>query len=149
MTARSAITKIEASNSLADLAARIKAESEISKSDSEGGAPGSRSGVNDNPPNLKMFEREDWTLFRTVEGLQQKAGVPAKLLRRLVLKELGDNALDTGAEVKFGQIGRSLDKYYVEDSGPGLEGTPEQIAELFSIRRPMRSSKLLRLPQRG
>ena len=22
------------------------------------------------------FEREDWTLFRTVEGLQQKAGVP-------------------------------------------------------------------------
>ena len=41
--------------------------------------------------NLK-FERQDWTLFRTVEGLQQKAGVPAKLLRRLVLKELADNA---------------------------------------------------------
>ena len=49
-----------------------------------------------------MFEREDWTLFRTVEGLQQKAGVPANLLRRLVLKELGDNALDTGASIKFG-----------------------------------------------
>ena len=32
---------------------------------------------------------------------------------------------------------------------PGLDGTPEEIAELFSIRRPMRSSKLLRLPQRG
>ena len=32
---------------------------------------------------------------------------------------------------------------------PGLDGTPEDIAALFSIRRPMRSSKLLRLPQRG
>ena len=96
-----------------------------------------------------MFERQDWTLFRTVEGLQQKAGVPAKLLRRLVLKELGDNALDTGAVIKFGQIGSSPDKFYVEDAGPGLDGTPDRIAELFSIRRPMRSSKLLRVPQCG
>jgi hypothetical protein len=73
--------------------------------------------------------------------------VPAKLLRRLVLKELGDNALDTGAETRFGQIGPG--KYFVEDDGPGLDGTPEQIAALFSIRRPMVSTKLLRLPQRG
>jgi hypothetical protein len=98
---------------------------------------------------LKIFERQDWTLFRTVEGLQQKAGVPAKLLRRLVLKELGDNALDTGADIRFCQIYGSSDAFYVEDDGPGLDGTPEQIAELFSIRRPMRSTKLLRLPQRG
>jgi hypothetical protein len=41
--------------------------------------------------NLKS-EREDWTSFRTVEGLQQKAGVPDTKLRRLVLKELIDNA---------------------------------------------------------
>jgi hypothetical protein len=32
------------------------------------------------PQNLK-FEREDWSLYRTVEGLQQKAGVPAKAHR--------------------------------------------------------------------
>ena len=51
------------------------------------------------PSNFK-FEREDWTLFRTVEGLQQKAGVPATRLRRLVLKEIADNALDTGTEVR-------------------------------------------------
>ena len=107
-----------------------------------------RFGTDQISPNLK-FEREDWTLFRTVEGLQQNAGVPATLLRRLVLKELGDNALDTGAQIRFGQIDNSADKFYVEDDGPGLDGTPEQIAELFSIRRPMRSSKLLRLPQRG
>ena len=30
-------------------------------------------------PDLK-FEREDWTLFRTVEGLQQKAGVAERKL---------------------------------------------------------------------
>ena len=54
------------------------------------------------PQNLK-FERADWTSFRTVEGLQQKAGVPANKLRRLVLKELADNALDTGASVSVGR----------------------------------------------
>jgi hypothetical protein len=104
--------------------------------------------ADENLPNLKIFEREDWTLFRTVEGLQQKAGVPGERLRRLVIKEIGDNALDTGAAIKFGQNG-SPDAFYIDDTGPGLDGTPEQIAELFSIRRPMRSTKLLRLPQRG
>ena len=34
------------------------------------------------------FEREDWSLFRTIEGLQQRAGVPKRLLPRLVLKEI-------------------------------------------------------------
>jgi hypothetical protein len=43
----------------------------------------------------------------------------------------------------------NLDLFFVEDNGPGLDGTPEEIASLFSIQRPMRSSKLLRLPQRG
>jgi hypothetical protein len=97
-------------------------------------------------PNLK-FQRADWTLFRTVEGLQQKAGVPATRLRRLVLKELCDNAFDAGGSVRFGLIGDHV--YFVEDDGLGLDGTPEDIADLFSIRRPMVSTKLLRLPQRG
>jgi hypothetical protein len=109
--------------------------------------PETSSRAAENPPIFK-FEREDWTLFRTVEGLQQKAGVPVNRLRPLVLKEIGDNALDTGAAIRFGQNG-SPDRFYVEDGGPGLDGTPEEIAELFSIRRPLRSSKLLRLPQRG
>ncbi len=38
-----------------------------------------------NPRNFK-FERADWTLFRSISTLPQKAGVPARLLRRLVLK---------------------------------------------------------------
>ena len=47
---------------------------------------------------ILKFEREDWSLFRTLEGLQQKAGVPKAQLARLVLKELTDNALDAGCQ---------------------------------------------------
>ena len=93
------------------------------------------------------FEREDWTLFRTVEGLQQKAGVPATRLRRLVLKEIADNALDTNTGIETGQIDGH--GFYVADNGPGLDGTPEDIARLFSIARPLVSTKLWRLPTRG
>jgi hypothetical protein len=95
--------------------------------------------------NLK-FERADWTSFRTVEGLQQKAGVATDKLIRLVLKELADNALDTGARVKVGQ---TRSGYFVEDDGRGIDGTPEEIARLFSIARPLVSTKQLRLPTRG
>src|SRR5215472_9839604 len=99
------------------------------------------------PQNLK-FEREDWALFRTVEGLQQKAGVERSKLRRLALKELADNALDEGGQVRIGELpnGRG---YFVEDDGKGIDGTPAEIARLFSISRPLVSTKLLRLPQRG
>ena len=122
--------------------------SEFSKFGSNGGGSEPKFAPSENPPNLKMFEREDWTLFRTPEGLQQKAGVPTTRLRRLVLKELADNALDAaGAAINAGRI--KDHRFFIEDDGPGLDGTPEQIAELLSVRRPMRSSKLLRLPQRG
>jgi hypothetical protein len=92
------------------------------------------------------FEREDWVLFRTVEGLQQKAGVPKHKLARLVGKELADNALDEGGHVRVGHVG---DGYFVEDDGRGIDGTPDEIARLFSIARPLVSTKLLRLPTRG
>src|SRR5215204_4077634 len=95
-----------------------------------------------------VYEREDWTSFRTLEGLQRKAGVPAHRLRLLVLKELADNGLDSGAAVRVGRL-PGEEGYFVEDDGPGLDGTPQDIAGLFSIARPMRSSKLLRLPTRG
>jgi hypothetical protein len=93
--------------------------------------------------NLK-FERADWTSFRTVEGLQQKAGVPQDKLIRLVLKELADNGLDTGAAVRVGEIAGG---YFVEDDGPALG--PDEVASLFSMARPLASTKMLRLPMRG
>jgi hypothetical protein len=102
----------------------------------------------DGPPNLK-FEREDWSLFRTIEGLQQKAGVTKADIPKLVLKELTDNGLDEGegATVTFGRTPHG--SYFVQDNGRGIEGTPQDIARLFSISRPMVSTKLLRLPNRG
>jgi hypothetical protein len=96
-------------------------------------------------PDLK-FERADWTLFRTIEGLQQKAGVSKSRLRRLVLKELTDNGLDTGAATRVGTL-LNGGGYFIEDDGPGID--PDEVARLFSINRPMVSTKLLRLPTRG
>ena len=90
------------------------------------------------------LEREDWTSFRTLDGLQQKAGVSKDKLPSLVLKELTDNALDAGAKVSVGKLPDG--GYFVEDDGPGIE--PDDVAKLFSIRRPMVSTKLLRLPQK-
>jgi len=87
----------------------------------------SRSPKELNPRNLK-FERADWTLFRSISTLPQKAGVPAKFLRRLVLKELTDNSLDAGGEVEVG--GLDDGGYYVQDDGPGID--PDEIATLFA-----------------
>jgi hypothetical protein len=89
-----------------------------------------------------MFEREDWTMFRELSRLGQRAGVPLASLPGLILKELVDNALDvTGAKgFRIGQIpGRSA--FFVEDGGPGIDG---RVAALFSINRPLTSTKLLR-----
>jgi signal transduction histidine kinase len=100
------------------------------------------------PADFKI-ERPDWTLFRSLETLGQKAGVPPSKLRRLCLKELGDNALDASPT---GHV--SIDEfrpgyYWICDDGPGIPGTPEEIARLFRIDRGLVSSKLWRRPQRG
>jgi len=96
------------------------------------------------PPILK-FERADWSLFRTIEGLQQKAGVPRHKLSRLVVKEITDNALDEGGRARVGTLPDG--SFFIEDDGPGID--PAEIAHLFSIARPLVSTKLLRLPIRG
>jgi len=100
-------------------------------------------------PQTLKFEREDWALFRTVEGLQQKAGVPKNKLSRLVMKELTDNALDEGAQACIGKLPHITNGFFVEDNGGGIDGAPDEIARLFSISRPLISTKLLRLPSRG
>ena len=78
-----------------------------------------------------FFEREDWKLFRNIETLPQKAGVPKNKLGMLVCKELVDNALDACGSCEIGYEG---DSFYVKDQGAGMD------PELFSISRPLRSS---------
>lgn len=92
-----------------------------------------------------MFSREDWTLFRSINTLGQKAGVPVSLLGALVIKELVDNALDAGANVTLNEAEGGW--VIIQDDGPGIPH--EGIETLFSIRRPLTSTKIVRLPLRG
>lgn len=92
-----------------------------------------------------MFSREDWILFRNIETLPQKAGVGRDKLALLVAKELADNALDACGVCEVEQL--EGNGFYVKDHGEGID--PGQLAELFSINRPLLSNKLLRLPTRG
>ena len=93
-----------------------------------------------------MFERQDWELFRTLDGLSAKAGVPRERIASLVVKELMDNALDESESCDVGLLDDNVG-FFVQDNGPGID--PAQVASLFSIKRPLKSTKLLRLPSRG
>jgi hypothetical protein len=94
-----------------------------------------------------MCVREDWTDFRTLEGLCRKGGVSLGLLPRLVAKELADNAIDASGSCRMGMLEDG--GFFVEDDGDGIGGDDKAVADLFSIRRPYTTSKLFRLPTRG
>lgn len=91
-------------------------------------------------------ELDDWQQFRSLDTLPSKAGVSRDKLSMLVAKELADNALDSGSKCNVGEL---PDGFFVKDDGPGIEGTDEDIASLFSMRRPLRTTKMWRLPTRG
>ena len=91
-----------------------------------------------------IYETEDWRLFTDLATLPQKAGCQPEDLRKVVLKELVDNALDTGAGVS---LEHADGVWIIADDGPGLE--PAEVPRLFAVDRPLLSSKLVRLPLRG
>jgi hypothetical protein len=91
-----------------------------------------------------MYERADWQLFLRPETLPQKAGCTPQQIGRITLKEVVDNALDNGEEVKVEKIPGG---YRVIDHGPGI--APPDVPKLFAVNRPLLSSKLKRLPLRG
>ena len=41
----------------------------------------------DGVPSAGLYERQDWTLFRSVSTLTQMAGAPPEVFRKLVAKE--------------------------------------------------------------
>jgi hypothetical protein len=95
-------------------------------------------------PTELVYETADWKLFTDRETLPQKAGCQPKDIRKVVLKELVDNALDAGARVSLDLV----DGVWVAaDDGPGID--PALVPELFAVNRPLRSSKLRRMPLRG
>ncbi len=107
----------------------------------------------DDPNRPLLFCRADSSLYVNLATLPQKAGVPASMLPLLVVKEFGDNALDAcDAAGRPGAVDISVDSgnLIVTDQGTGIaDATPERIAGLFCVARPMVSTKLLRRPTRG
>ncbi len=103
-------------------------------------------------PDLQV-RRPDTSLFATLGGLAIQSGVPSHLLRRLIIKELTDNGCDAAdaagrpGEVEVERLADGA--YRISDRGNGIPGTPEDIAALFALDRPMISSKFWRLPLRG
>ena len=93
-----------------------------------------------------MFEKPDWAAFRTMAGLCRRAGTTQHKLAEVVIKELVDNALDSAGDC---ELTISEGVVVVQDRGQGIEGDDEEIARLFSIGRPLTSSKYFRLPTRG
>jgi hypothetical protein len=91
-----------------------------------------------------VYDRDDWQLFLDQATLPQKAGCQPDELIALVLKELIDNSLDADAEAT---ITVDDSHWIVRDNGPGVD--PDQVPNLFAVNRPLRSSKLKRLPSRG
>src|ERR1700704_2904570 len=82
-----------------------------------------------------MFERQDWTLFLDRTTLLQRAGCQPNELGRVVLKELVDNALDTGATVTLDRADRvdEMIGYVIADDGPGID--PVEVPRLFAVNR--------------
>jgi hypothetical protein len=91
-----------------------------------------------------FYQREDWSLFLDQQTLPQKAGCFPQDLRKIILKEVVDNALDAGATVT---INRNDKFWIISDDGPGIH--PDDIPRVFCVNRPLLSTKLKRLPLRG
>jgi hypothetical protein len=91
-----------------------------------------------------FYSRDDWQLFLDPATLPQKAGCAPIYLYMIVLKELIDNALDTGADVS---LEYANGQWVICDEGPGIN--PATVPKLFSVNRSLLSSKLKRLPSRG
>jgi hypothetical protein len=98
-----------------------------------------------------LYRRHDWMDFRDPNRIPNRAGVAFDQLPKVVAKELVDDALDAAGDADFGLLNVDDDKvtFFVADDGPGLDGTNEEIAELYSMGRPLASSKMIRLPTRG
>ncbi|EDM71800.1 hypothetical protein RAZWK3B_20646 [Roseobacter sp. AzwK-3b] len=76
----------------------------------------------------------------TPEGLSEKAGVPKHHFRKMIIKELIDNACDVGGG-RLRLVNSDLLEFH--DNGPGIP------LEALSIKRPLVSSKHWRLGERG
>jgi len=95
---------------------------------------------------MPTYHYDDYYDYLSIEGLTTASGVIQEYHIKLAVKELVDNALDAGT-CEIGMIEEN--GFYVQDYGPGINGTNEDIAYIFSINRKTYSSKGDRYPRRG
>jgi hypothetical protein len=93
-----------------------------------------------------LYSREDWQLFLDRATLPQKAGCQPGQLRKVVLKELVDNQLDASAQAELVWEEESKE-WVIRGTNNGL--SVSAIPKLFSVNRPLVSSKLKRRVTRG
>src|SRR6516225_1156304 len=87
-----------------------------------------------------IFERDDWRLLIEARTWPQKAGCQPGQVGRVIIKELVENALDSGAA----HVSLTGDSYHciIEDDGPGIAA--RDVMRVFVVNHPLRSSKLKR-----
>ncbi|MCP5088598.1 MAG: sensor histidine kinase [Rhodobacteraceae bacterium] len=86
----------------------------------------------------------DWTRFLSPDGLAEKAGTSRANFPKMILKDLADNAADAGGATLWVI---DADTVEIADDGSGI--APEGLAEVFSIKRPLVSTKHWRMGKRG
>jgi hypothetical protein len=91
-----------------------------------------------------FYSTPDWRVFTSWQTLQQKAGCQPDKLRKIIIKELVDNALDAGANVSLEFVDGT---WMITDDGAGLD--PDDVPHLFCVNRSLQSTKLRRMPLRG
>src|SRR3954447_17046690 len=95
------------------------------------------------------YTSDEWRALVDPAGLARKAGAGWRSMPAMVLRELCDNAADAaGAGAWIETVTANGDTWWcVGDNGNGI--APDQVAHVFSVNRPMVSSKHVRLPTRG
>ena len=92
--------------------------------------------VEKNSDDALTVEQQDWVRFLTSDGLAEKAGCPPSGFDKMVVKEFADNAADIGG---FGyDVDEDKKTVSIWNGGNGLSS--QDIARLFDIKRPLRSS---------
>ena len=98
-----------------------------------------------NSDDALTVEQQDWMRFLTSEGLAEKAGCPKSMFPKMIVKEFADNATDIGGyNYKIDLIDQVI---AIKNGGEGI--SPNEVRRIFSIKRPLRSSKHWRRGERG
>ncbi len=90
---------------------------------------------------------DDYLDYLTPDGLTRISGVREKYHIALAIKELVDNAIDSSEG--YCSIDWGNNDVSISDEGPGIPGSDEEIAYLFSVNRKTYSTKGERYPRRG